>query len=126
MRFTWSSSPWWKSRCICRRAFTRRPHDGSGLRPRHSWRRAMIVLLLPLAAACSKTAARSEAPGLDQSCQVVAAAPAGGDRDIARLQDDLRQRQAAARAAEHLGYRFVARARVSNAPGDYAIAEQAA
>ena len=93
---------------------------------RFTWSTATIVLLLPLAAACSKTAARSEAPGLDQSCLVVAAAPAARDRDIAKLQDDLRQRQAGARAAEHLGYRFVARARVSNAPGDYAIAEQAA
>ena len=38
----------------------------------------------------------------------------------------MRRRHAAARAAEHLGYRFVARARVSHDPGDYAIAEQAA
>ena len=37
----------------------------------------------------------------------------------------MRERRAA-RAAEHLGYRFVARARMSNDPGDYALAEQAA
>jgi tetratricopeptide (TPR) repeat protein len=86
---------------------------------------ATVALLLPLAAACGRTAGRSETPRVDVSCQVVAAAPAGGDRDIATLQDDLRDRRAA-RAAEHLGYRFVARARVSNDPGDYAIAEQAA
>ena len=87
---------------------------------------ATIALLLPLAAACSKGAARSDTAGLDRSCQVVVAVPAAGDRDIAKLQDDVRERRGAARAAEHLGYRFVARARTSNAPGDYAVAEQAA
>ena len=91
-----------------------------------TWSPATIALLLPLAAACSRPVPRSEAPRLDRSCQVVAAVPAGGDRDIARLQDDLREGRAAARAAEHLGYRFVARARTSNGPGDYAVAEQAA
>jgi tetratricopeptide (TPR) repeat protein len=90
---------------------------------------AAIALLLPLAAACSRSvarSARSEPPAVDRSCQVVLAAPAAGDHDISTLQDDLRERRAAARAAEHLGYRFVARARISNDPGDYALAEQAA
>ena len=87
---------------------------------------ATIALFLPLAAACTRTVARSEPTSIDRSCQLVIAAPAAGDRDIATLQDDLRERRAAARAAEHLGYRFVARARISNDPGDYAVAEQAA
>ena len=91
-----------------------------------TWSPATIALLLPLAAACSRTVNRPEAPRLDRSCQLVAAVPAGGDRDIATLQDDLREGRAAARAAEHLGYRFVARARIANDPGDYAVAEQAA
>ena len=93
---------------------------------RFTWSAATIALLLPLAAACSKAVARSETPDVDRSCQVVVAVPAAGDRDIAKLQDDVRERRAAARAAEHLGYRFVARARMSNDPGDYAMAEQAA
>ena len=92
---------------------------------RFTWSAATIALLLPLAAACSKSVARSETPEVDRSCQVVVAVPAAGDRDIAKLQDDVRERRAA-RAAEHLGYRFVARARMSNDPGDYALAEQAA
>jgi tetratricopeptide (TPR) repeat protein len=91
-----------------------------------TWSAATIALLLPLGTACSRTVARSESPGIDRSCQVVVAVPAAGDHDIARLQDDLRERRAAARAAEHLGYRFVSRARMSNDAGDYALAEQAA
>jgi tetratricopeptide (TPR) repeat protein len=87
---------------------------------------ATIAMLLPLAAACHRTVPRSEAPGPDRSCQVVAAAPAGGDADIARLQEDLRERRVPAGAAEQLGYRFVARARVSHDPDAYAVAEQAA
>jgi tetratricopeptide (TPR) repeat protein len=90
-----------------------------------TWSAAAIALLLSLTAACSRTVDRSEAARVDPSCQVVVAVPAAGDRDIATLQDDLRERRAA-RAAEHLGYRFVARARISNDPGDYAVAEQAA
>ena len=38
----------------------------------------------------------------------------------------MREHRAPARAAEHLGYRFVARARLSNDPGYYKVAEQAA
>ena len=91
-----------------------------------TWSAATIALLLPLAAACSRPVARRKPLDLDRSCQVVVAVPAGGDRDIATLQDDLRAGRAAARAAEHLGYRFVARARIANDPGDYAVAEQAA
>ena len=78
---------------------------------------ATIALLLPMAAACSKAAPRSDTAGIDRSCQVVVAVPAAGDRDIAKLQDDVRERRGAARAAEHLGYRFVARARTSNDAG---------
>jgi hypothetical protein len=48
------------------------------------------------------------------------------DHDIADLQQDLRDGRAPARAAEQLGYRFIARARLSNDSGFYKVAEQAA
>jgi hypothetical protein len=43
-----------------------------------------------------------------------------------KLQQDLRDRRAPARAAEQLGYRFISRARLTNDPGFYKVAEQAA
>jgi tetratricopeptide (TPR) repeat protein len=54
------------------------------------------------------------------------AADSGNDSDIAKLQQDLREHRGAARAAEHLGYRFIAMARLSNDTGYYKVAEQAA
>jgi tetratricopeptide (TPR) repeat protein len=87
---------------------------------------AVVAVFLPLTAACGRPSPPPQVPGLDQSCLLVAAAPAGGDADISRLQEDLRQQRAAARAAEQLGYRFVSRARVANDPDAYAVAEQAA
>lgn len=57
---------------------------------------------------------------------VAATSPAGNDTEIARLQEDLRANRAAERAAENLGYRFIARARLSNDPGYYKVAEQSA
>jgi tetratricopeptide (TPR) repeat protein len=87
---------------------------------------AAIAVLLPLVAACHRTVPPSPAAGLDPSCQLVAAAPARGDADLSRLQEDVREGRAVPRAAEQLGYRFVARARVSNDPEAYAVAEQAA
>ncbi len=53
-------------------------------------------------------------------------ADAGGDAEIMKLQQDLRGHRDARRAAEHLGYRFVARARLSNDAGYYTVAEQTA
>ena len=88
-----------------------------------------VALAASLCAACTRTTQYSQstrAETLDRTCRAVIAAPAGDDRDIARLQQDLRQRAQAPRAAEQLGYRFVARARVSNNSLDYAVAEQAA
>jgi tetratricopeptide (TPR) repeat protein len=90
-----------------------------------TWSAATIAVLVPLAGACGRTVARSESPGLDPSCLLVVAAPAAGDAGVAKLQDDVRERRAP-RAAEQLGYRFVARARVSHDPDGYALAEQAA
>src|SRR5262245_55764233 len=88
-----------------------------------------VALAAALGAACTRTTQHSpstQAETRDRACRAVIAAPAGDDRDIARLQQDLRQRAPAPRAAEQLGYRFVSRARVSNNSLDYAVAEQAA
>lgn len=97
------------------------------------WRRlsprtalAAIAVLASLLASCSRTPARSQPAGLDRSCLLVVTAPAGGDPAIPRLQEDLRARRSPARAAEQLGYRFVARARTGHDPAGYAVAEQAA
>lgn len=87
------------------------------------------AVAVSLAAACSRTTSHpqsSQAEASDRACRAVVAAPAGDDPEIVRLQQDLREPRGAARSAEHLGYRFVARARLSNNPIDYAVAEQAA
>jgi tetratricopeptide (TPR) repeat protein len=56
----------------------------------------------------------------------VALAPdARGDDDIRRLQDRARGAQEKA-ALEQLGYRYIARARILNNPGDYKLAEKSA
>lgn len=86
------------------------------------------TVVVCLAAACSRTPSHPPStppPTLDASCQSVVATRAADDRDITRLQEDLRRRRDA-RVAEQLGYRFVARARLSNNAGNYAVAEQAA
>jgi len=85
-----------------------------------------IALLLPLAGACRRALPQSEPPAVERACLVAATADAGNDDEIKKLQEDLREQRGAARAAEHLGYRFIARARLSNDPGYYKVAEQAA
>jgi tetratricopeptide (TPR) repeat protein len=91
-----------------------------------TWSAAAIAVSLSLVAACGRPVARIEAAGLDRSCELLAAAPPAGDPEIPKLQEDLRAGRGAARVAERLGYRFVARARVSHDPAGYAIAEQSA
>lgn len=88
-----------------------------------------FVLVSLCAAACGRRPSVTElaATGsLDRACQVVVAADAGNDEAITTLQQDVRQHRDAARAAERLGYHFVSRARLSNDPGYYTVAEQAA
>jgi tetratricopeptide (TPR) repeat protein len=63
--------------------------------------------------------------GLDRSCVVAMAASHGRDDGITKLQQDLRDPRSRARAAEQLGYRFIAQARLSNDPGFYKVAEEA-
>jgi tetratricopeptide (TPR) repeat protein len=83
-----------------------------------------------LTAACHRTIPAAEpateTATLDRSCAVAAAADAHGNQAIADLQGDLRARRSPAHAAEHLGYRFIAQARLTNDPGYYTVAEQAA
>jgi tetratricopeptide (TPR) repeat protein len=88
-----------------------------------------VALTLPFVQACSRTSQTADAKdlkALDRACRVAAAAGAASDPEIATLQQALRERRAPSRAAEQLGYRFIARARLSNDAGFYTLAEQAA
>jgi tetratricopeptide (TPR) repeat protein len=87
---------------------------------------ATFALLLLLAASCTRAVSPPAADSLDRACRVAITADSGNDSDIAKLQQDLRDKRGAARAAEHLGYRFITRARLSNDAGYYKVAEQAA
>jgi tetratricopeptide (TPR) repeat protein len=86
------------------------------------------ALALPVSQACTgaSPSAQTAAKPLDRSCRVAIAASAGTDPDIPKLQQALRDERQPARTAEQLGYRFVARARLSNDPGFYTLAEQTA
>ena len=92
------------------------------------WSLTPIVLILPLAGACSRNTPQPQPQptSLNRACVVATTADPGSDSDLARLQQDLREHPGAARAAEQIGYRFIARARLSNDPGYYNVAEQAA
>src|SRR5262245_10515960 len=92
-----------------------------------TWTRrfAALAATLTLAAACNRPAPPSK-PAQARPCVVALTADAGTDHDISKLQQDLREGRAPARAAEQLGYRFISRARLSNDSGFYRIAEQAA
>jgi len=89
----------------------------------------LISALVVSLTACSRTSSpekSTEPVGPDRGCVVAIAASHGGEDSIAKLQQDLRDRRAPARAAEQLGYRFISRARLTNDPGFYKVAEQAA
>jgi tetratricopeptide (TPR) repeat protein len=86
------------------------------------------IALVSMLAACSEPVSRperSEAVVIDRACLVAVSTDSGDDKEIRKLQEAIRHRRDA-NAAEQLGYRFVARARLSNDPGDYTVAEQAA
>jgi len=92
------------------------------------WRLAAASTLL-VVQACSRTTqttATTAPKPLDLACRAAAAANAGSDADIPRLQQALRERRAPSLAAEQLGYHFIARARLTNDAGFYTLAEQAA
>jgi tetratricopeptide (TPR) repeat protein len=86
----------------------------------------LVTCALPLAAGCHQSATEDETTRLDPACVVATTADAGGNESIATLQADLRERRSPARAAERLGYHFISRARLTNDPGYYTIAERAA
>jgi tetratricopeptide (TPR) repeat protein len=86
-----------------------------------------VAISLPLVHGCSRSShVTGAANSLNIACRVATAASAGNDTDISTLQQRLRAQQEPARAAEQLGYRFIAKARVSNDAGFYTLAEQAA
>jgi tetratricopeptide (TPR) repeat protein len=89
------------------------------------WSLTTLALLLPFSASCHRTVPPKEQTALDRACLVAMSADARNDSDITKLQRDLRE-QRTARAAQHLGYRFIALARLSNDAGYYKVAEQAA
>jgi tetratricopeptide (TPR) repeat protein len=96
-------------------------------------RTVALILLVPVAAAiagCRQPKASLVRSDVPPAACVVALAPAAQrnetDREIARLQEQARREPNPKRALEQLGYRYVARARVGNDPGDYKLAEKAA
>ncbi|HEU4927955.1 MAG TPA: DUF4331 family protein [Vicinamibacterales bacterium] len=95
---------------------------------RVSWSFA-VALTLFLVSSCSRSSQSADtgpSTALDRACRTAAAASAGNDTEIQRLQQALRDERTPSRAAEQLGYRFITRARLSNDAGFYTLAEQAA
>ena len=87
---------------------------------------AVAIAVLLFTQGCGQTHPVAAHPVPDRACLVTIAAESRGDTDIAKLQEDLREQRAPARAAEQLGYRFISKARVTNDAGYYTVAEQAA
>jgi tetratricopeptide (TPR) repeat protein len=96
--------------------------------------RSFVPILLVTVTAATASCRQPEAPlvrsDVAPAACVVALAPATQqsetDRDIARLQEQARREPNPKQALEQLGYRYVARARVANDPGDYKLAEKTA
>jgi tetratricopeptide (TPR) repeat protein len=96
-------------------------------------RRSMTSLICALIAAsawgCQRNGPMRAGQVVPDAC-TVALAPSGGssenDREIARLQNEVRTSIDARPALEQLGYRFVARARRTNDDGDYTLADRTA
>jgi tetratricopeptide (TPR) repeat protein len=84
----------------------------------------LAVLFITLG--CHKSSSIPANPVENRACLVTISAGSDNDRDIARLQEDVREQRAPARAAEQLGYRFISKARLTNDAGFYTVAEQAA
>jgi tetratricopeptide (TPR) repeat protein len=90
----------------------------------------LLVTVIAVIASCRQPKAPPVRSDAAPAACVVALAPATQqnetDRDIARLQEQARQEPNPRLALEQLGYRYVARARVRNDPGDYKLAEKTA
>lgn len=87
---------------------------------------ATVVALLFLSQGCRRNHPVAALEVQNRACVVTMTADSRGDDGIAKLQEDLRQQRAPARAAEQLGYRFISKARLTNDAGFYTVAEQAA
>ena len=92
--------------------------------------RRAVVLLSPLSlsvflASCH-TAAAPPPQRTITPCVVALAPDARSDDEIRRLQEQARGAPGSKAALEQLGYRYIARARMLNDPGDYKLAEKAA
>jgi tetratricopeptide (TPR) repeat protein len=87
---------------------------------------AAVLAVLVLTLGCHRGKPVAANPVQIRACAVTIAAGSGDDHDIAKLQEDLREQRAPARAAEQLGYRFISKARLTNDAGFYTVAEQAA
>lgn len=87
---------------------------------------ASTLLVVQACSRTPRTVATEASTPLDVACRAAAAANAGSDADIPRLQQALREPRASSLAAEQLGYRFIAQARLTNDAGFYTLAEQAA
>ena len=91
---------------------------------------SLLVIVIGVTASCRQPEAPLVASDVPPAACVVALAPAAQqneiDRDIARLQEQARRAPNPRHALEQLGYRYVARARVANDPGDYKLAEKTA
>ena len=87
---------------------------------------AAAIAALFFTQGCRRTDPVAATPSQDRACLVTMTAESRDDADIAKLQQDLRERRAPARAAEQLGYRFISKARMTNDAGFYTVAEQAA
>ncbi|HEU4894117.1 MAG TPA: tetratricopeptide repeat protein [Vicinamibacterales bacterium] len=90
----------------------------------------LLVTVTAATASCRQTKAPLVGPDGSRAACVVALAPSpqrnDTDREIARLQEQARREPNSRLALEQLGYRYVARARVANDPGDYKLAEKTA
>ena len=87
------------------------------------------ALVLASAWGCQRNDSMRAGQVVPDACTVALAPSAGSsenDREIARLQIEVRASVDARPALEQLGYRFVARARRTNDAGDYTLAERTA
>jgi tetratricopeptide (TPR) repeat protein len=95
---------------------------------------SVVLILLVCTVAATVSCRQPRAPlvrsDVAPAACTVALAPATQqsetDREIARLQEQARRAPNQKQALEQLGYRYVARARVANDPGDYKLAEKTA
>jgi tetratricopeptide (TPR) repeat protein len=86
-------------------------------------------LVLASAWGCQRSDSMRAGQAVPDACTVALAPSAGSsenDREIARLQNEVRASVDTRPALEQLGYRFVARARRTNDAGDYTLAERTA